>query len=84
VGQTVKPRFSPGQRILATRSGHCAAADSLAEVLQVRSTARSEVYRVRWVDGAESFFVPGPEVRDRRQRDDGPPAGVRERRRDAG
>ena len=41
----------------------------------------AEVYRVRWLHGHETYFVPGPEAHDRRQRDVGPPAGVAERRR---
>jgi Domain of unknown function (DUF1918) len=74
-------RFLAGQRILATRSGHSGGCDSLAEVLQVRATETAEVYRVRWQDGLETFFVPGPEAHDRRQRDDGPPPGMPDRRR---
>lgn len=73
-------RFRPGQRILATRSGHCASPDSLAEVLEARASAAAEVYRVRWQDGRETFYVPGPEARDRRGRDLGPPPGVADRR----
>ena len=73
-------RFRPGQRILATRSGHCASADSLAEVLEARAFAAGEVYRVRWHDGQETFYVPGADAHDRRVRDDGPPPGVPERR----
>jgi Domain of unknown function (DUF1918) len=76
-----KPRFRPGQRILAARSGHCAAADSLAEVLQVVATDAAEIYRVRWQHGLETFFVPGPDARDRRARAEGPPPGRAERRR---
>jgi Domain of unknown function (DUF1918) len=76
------PRFRPGQRILAARSGHCAAADSLAEVLQVVATETAEIYRVRWQHGVETFFVPGPEAHDRREHDAGPPPGLDERRRD--
>lgn len=76
-----KPRFQPGQRILAARSGHCATADSLAEVLQVLATETAEIYRVRWQQGLETYFVPGPEVHDRRERDLGPPPGIAERRR---
>ena len=78
---TVTPRFGSGQRILATRSGHCASADSLAEVLHVRATETAEIYHVRWQDGLETWFVPGPDAHDRRIRDDGPPPGVPERRR---
>lgn len=73
-------RFRPGQRILATRSGHCAAADALAEVLEARAVEAAEVYRVRWQDGQETFFVPGSDAHDRRVRDEGPPPGVPERR----
>ena len=73
-------RFRQGQRIVATRSGHCASADSLAEVLHVRATETAEICHVRWQDGVETYFVPGPEARDRRVRDGGPPAGVPERR----
>jgi hypothetical protein len=74
------PRFRAGQRIVATRSGHSRSSDSLAEVLQVCAAETGELYRVRWQDGIETFFVPGPEAHDRRQRDIGPPAGVGERR----
>lgn len=74
-------RFRPGQRILVTRSGHCAAADSLAEVLQVVAAETVEIYRVRWEEGVETFFVPGPEAHDRRQADLGPPPRTGERRR---
>lgn len=73
-------RFQPGQRILATRSGHSAGPDSLAEVLQVVAMETAEIYRVRWEGGLETFFVPGPEARDRRRRDQGPPPGIFERR----
>ena len=76
-----EPRFRPGQRILATRSGHSADSDSLAEVLQVVAVETAEVYRVRWQRGHETYFVPGPEAHDRRRRDAGPPPGVAERRR---
>jgi hypothetical protein len=76
----VTPRFLLGQRIVATRSGHCASPDSLAEVLQVLASERAELYHVRWQDGLETFFVPGPEAHDRRRRDLGPPPGVPERR----
>jgi hypothetical protein len=76
-----KPRFQPGQRILAARSGHCAAADSLAEVLQVLASETAEIYRVRWQHGLETFFVPGPDAHDRRERDEGPPVELGERRR---
>lgn len=78
---STKPRFRPGQRILAARSGHCGVADSLAEVLQVLATDTAEIYRVRWHQDLETFFVPGPEAHDRRERDLGPPAGLAERRR---
>ncbi len=71
------PRFRPGQRIVVTRSGHSAVADSLAEILQVVAAETAEVYRVRWLHGHETYFVPGPEAHDRRQRDVGPPPGVR-------
>lgn len=76
-----EPRFQPGQRILASRSGHSGDADSLAEVLQVIASETAEIYRVRWEQGLETFFLPGPEAHDRRCSDDGPPAGVGERRR---
>lgn len=79
-----RARFSPGQRIVATRSGHCSTADSLAEVLDVVVSGPSEVYRVRWHEGLETFFVPGPDAHDRRGCDLGPPAGVAERRRPDG
>jgi hypothetical protein len=75
-----EPRFQPGQRILACRSGHSGDADSLAEVLQVIASETAEIYRVRWEQGLETFFLPGPEAHDRRRSDDGPPTGVRERR----
>ena len=75
-----EPRFQPGQRILASRSGHSGDADSLAEVLQVIASETAEIYRVRWEQGLETFFLPGPEAHDRRCSDDGPPAGVDERR----
>jgi hypothetical protein len=75
-----EPRFAAGQRIVATRSGHSRSTDSLAEVLQVCASESGELYRVRWQDGLETYFVPGPEAHDRRQRDLGPPAGVDERR----
>jgi len=74
-----RPRFAAGQRILATRSGH-SGEDSLAEVLQVHASEAAELYRVRWQDGLETFFVPGPRVHDRRGRDVGPPPGLPERR----
>jgi len=77
-----KPRFGSGQWIVATRSGHCASADSLAEVLHVRATESAEVYHVRWQDGLETWFVPGPEAHDRRVRDLGPPPDMPERRRE--
>lgn len=73
-------RFEPGQRLVVTRSGH-ACGDSLAEVLQVVAARKAEVYRVRWQDGLETFFAPGPDVYDRRRLDVGPPPGVPERRR---
>jgi Domain of unknown function (DUF1918) len=79
-GPRGKPRFSSGQRILVTRSGHCSSPDSLAEVLRVLASARTEVYHVRWQDGREDYLVPGPEAHDRRERDDGPPLGLPERR----
>ncbi len=75
----IESRFRAGQRIFATASGHCAA-DSLAEVLRVVATETAEIYHVRWRPGLETFFVPGPEAHDRRQRDAGPPPGVRNRR----
>ena len=75
------PRFRPGQRILAPRSGHSADADSLAEILQVIATETTEIYRVRWQHGHETYFVPGPEAHDRRQRNLGPPPEIAERRR---
>lgn len=56
------PRFKPGQRILAARSGR---SHGIAEVLQVASH-RGELYRVRWREGIETYFVPGPEAHDRR------------------
>lgn len=58
-----RPRFEPGQRIRAPRSGR---SQSVAEVLQVIATDDHELYRVRWREGFETFFVPGPEVCDRR------------------
>jgi Domain of unknown function (DUF1918) len=73
-------RFQPGHRICARRSGH-SAADSLAEVLEAFASDGTEVYRVRWQYGGETFFVPGPQVQERRRRDVGPPADLRERRR---
>lgn len=76
-----KPRFQPGQRILAARSGHCAVADSLAEVLQIVASETAEIYRVRWPHGLETYFVPGPDVHDRREHELGPPPGTTERRR---
>lgn len=76
-----RPRFRPGQRIVATRSGHSADADSLAEILQVVAAETAEIYRVRWHHGHETYFVPGPEAHDRRRRDVGPPPEVAERRR---
>jgi len=82
MGQTsTRPRFRPGQRILATHSGHCGGADSLAEVLRVVASDTAEIYHVRWQQGLETFFVPGPEARDRRERNLGPPRGIAERRR---
>ena len=61
MGKTVAgPRFRPGQRILVTRSGHSADADSLAEILQVIATETAEIYRVRWHHGHETYLVPGP------------------------
>ena len=75
-----EPRFHAGQRILASRSGHSGDADSLAEVLQVIASETAEIYRVRWDQGLETFFLPGPVAHDRRCSDDGPPAGVGERR----
>ncbi len=77
----VRPRFGSGQWIVATRSGHCANCDSLAEVLHAAATERAEVYHVRWQDGVETWFVPGPEAHDRRVRDLGPPSGMPEQRR---
>ena len=71
-------RFHAGQRILVRRSGH--ANDSVAEILQARISQAAELYRVRFADGVETFFVPGREARDRRVRDVGPPPGVPERR----
>lgn len=58
-----RPRFEPGQRIRASRSGH---SQSVAEVLQVIASDECELYRVRWREGVETFFVPGPDVCDRR------------------
>lgn len=58
-----RPRFAPGQRIRAPRSGRSA---GVAEVLQVIAGERGELYRVRWRDGIETFFVPGPDAVDRR------------------
>jgi Domain of unknown function (DUF1918) len=77
-----QPRFQPGQRILAARTGHSAVADSLAEVLKVVACETAEIYHVRWQHGLETFFIPGPEAHDRRVRDAGPPPGREERRRD--
>jgi hypothetical protein len=54
------PRFTPGQRITAIRSGSSV---GVAVVLETRSTRTTEIYRVRWTDGHETFFVPGPDVR---------------------
>lgn len=59
----MRPRFEPGQRIRAVRSGR---SQSVAEVLQVIGRDDRELYRVRWREGIETFFVPGPEVCDRR------------------
>jgi len=73
-------RFRPGQRIVATCSGHSARADSLAEVLQVVATETAEIYRVRWHHGLETYFAPGPDAHDRRRRDIGPPPGLADRR----
>jgi hypothetical protein len=50
-------------------------------VLQVIASEKAEIYRVRWDEGLETFFLPGPEAHDRRARDVGPPVGVGERRR---
>jgi hypothetical protein len=75
------PRFSPGQRIVATRSGHSADCGSLGEVLQVVASESAEIYRVRWEQGLETFFLPGPDAHDRRSRDVGPPPGIADRRR---
>ncbi len=58
-----RPRFEPGQRIRAARSGR---SQSVAEVLQVIASDECELYRVRWREGVETFFVPGPDVCDRR------------------
>jgi Domain of unknown function (DUF1918) len=73
-------RFHRGQRILARRSGHAGGAESLAEVLQEQVADLVEVYRVRWQDGLETYFVPGPEAHDRRVCDEGPPPGHPDRR----
>jgi hypothetical protein len=54
----MRPRFTPGQRIRAARSGR---SHGIAEVLQVVAH-RGELYRVRWREGTETFFVPGPDV----------------------
>lgn len=75
-----RPRFRPGQRILAARSGQCTSAASLAEVLHVIATETAEIYHVRWEQGLETFFVPGPEAHDRREHDVGPPPGLADRR----
>jgi hypothetical protein len=74
-------RFHAGQRILVRRSGH--ANESVAEILQARISEAAELYRVRFADGVETFYVPGREARDRRVRDIGPPPGQPERRRPA-
>jgi uncharacterized protein DUF1918 len=54
------PRFAPGQRITAVRSGSSV---GVAVVLETSSAGTTEIYRVRWADGHETFFVPGPDVR---------------------
>jgi Domain of unknown function (DUF1918) len=67
-------RFHRGQQIRARRSG---GTEALAEVLEVHA---HEVYRVRWPDGLETEFVPGPDARlqksrgDRDRTPDAPPA----------
>jgi hypothetical protein len=74
-----EPRFIPGQRILARRSGNAGAPHAVAEIL--RNCGGDELYHVRWNDGLESYFVPGPDAHDRRRCDLGPPRGHGERRR---
>jgi hypothetical protein len=54
------PRFAEGQRITAVRSGSSV---GVAVVLEVCATEPTEVYHVRWADGQETFFVPGPDAR---------------------
>ena len=54
------PRFAPGQSIIAVRSGSSV---GVAIVLESHSAGTTEVYHVRWTDGHETYFVPGPDVR---------------------
>ncbi len=54
-----RPRFTPGQHITAVRSGSSV---GVAVVLESLAAGETEVYRVRWADGHETFFVPGPET----------------------
>lgn len=55
-------RFAPGQRITAVRSGSSAV---VGVVLEAHAAGTTEVYLVRWADGRETFFVPGPEAQAR-------------------
>lgn len=54
------PRFAPGQQITAARAGR---SFTTGVVLEAHAAGTTEVYLVRWADGRETFFVPGPDAR---------------------
>ncbi len=55
-----RPRFRPGDRIRANRSGRAA---GVAEVIEARrTTGGRDLYRVRWLEGIETYFVPGSDA----------------------
>lgn len=64
---TVSPRFEPGGRIVAATSGH-SGADTVGEVLQVIPSETTEIYRVHWHQGHETFFVPERNVSEQNPR----------------
>lgn len=51
-----------GDEIEVVRSGH-GGAGCRGVVLEVRSTASGELYRVRWRDGTQTFYRPAGDVR---------------------
>lgn len=57
------PRLRVGDEIDVVRSGHAPGhRNGHGRVLGVLGRPGREVYRVRWADGIESMYAPGPET----------------------